>query len=296
LNDVRTVPGPSPGGRFESGFPLWDGSGRILVSWSQCRLFDVGGTDPTRIIPCDAAHLDPNATPAPQTAPPLYSIWMFTPSQNTILPVMAPVEGVMVTEAVVAQPRNPPPAVIVDKQAPTDLNPDLVAEGAGLLDIRSVYDVMGLDQAKLASGTASSIASVSNPTNAAYVQRQVRFVRIVKPVSLPDDDDIADPDNSAFGPTGRMKEIVAYAPVEPDGSVRMKVPANVAFQISLLDANGRSIGSEQPSWLWCGPAKCSAAMAVTSAPARLRCRTVVPAPSLRSMPVPPARAVPSQAR
>ena len=31
---------PSPGGRFESGFPLWDGSDRILVSWSQCRLLD----------------------------------------------------------------------------------------------------------------------------------------------------------------------------------------------------------------------------------------------------------------
>ena len=52
LNDVRTVPGPSPGGRFNSGFPLWDGSGRILVSWSQCRLLDP--QDPTRIIRCDA--------------------------------------------------------------------------------------------------------------------------------------------------------------------------------------------------------------------------------------------------
>jgi Hydrazine synthase alpha subunit middle domain/WD40-like Beta Propeller Repeat len=246
LNDVRTIPGPSPGGRFESGFPLWDGSGRILVSWSQCRLLDIGGTDPTRIIPCDATHLaDPNV----QTASPLYSVWMFTPAQNTILPVMPPVEGVMVTEAVVAQPRTPLPAVIVDKQAPVDLNPDLVAEGAGLLNIRSVYDIMGVDQARTASGTATSIANVSNPANAAYAQRLARFVRIVKPVSLPDDDDIADPDNSAFGPTGRMREIVAYAPVEPDGSVRMKVPANIAFQITLLDANGRSIGSEQSSWL-----------------------------------------------
>ncbi len=246
LNDVRTVPGPSPGGRFESGFPLWDGSGRILVSWSQCRLLDIGGTDPTRIIPCDAEHLaDPNV----QTAPPLYSIWMFTPAQNTILPVMPPVEGIMVTEAIVAQPRTPLPSVILDKQAPADLNPDLVAEGAGLLSIRSVYDVMGLDQARTNAGTATTIASVSNPGNAAYAQRQVRFVRITKPISIPDDDDIADPDNSAFGPTGVMREIVAYAPVEPDGSVRMKVPANIAFQISLLDVNGRNVGPVHRSWL-----------------------------------------------
>ncbi|HKW83082.1 MAG TPA: hypothetical protein VJN68_04945, partial [Burkholderiaceae bacterium] len=195
LNDVRTVPGPSPGGRFESGFPLWDGSGRILVSWTQCRLLDVGGADPTRIVPCDATRLaDPNA----QTAPPLYSIWMFTPSTNTILPVMPPVEGVMVTEAVAAQPRVPLPAVILDKQAPLDLDADLVAEGAGLLDIRSVYDIMGVDQARTNNNAATTIAAVSNPTTAQYAQRQARFVRIEKPVSIPDDDDIADPDNSAF--------------------------------------------------------------------------------------------------
>jgi hypothetical protein len=176
---------------------------------------------------------------------------MFTPSQNTILPVMAPVEGVMVTEAVAAQPRNPLPSVILDKKPPLDANPDWVSEGVGVLSIRSVYDIMGVDQARVASGTATSIANISNPTNAQYAQRQVRFVRIEKPVSLPDDDDIADPDNSAFGPTGTMREIVAYAPVEPDGSVRMKIPANIAFTISLLDANGRRVNNANlhRSWL-----------------------------------------------
>jgi hypothetical protein len=232
LNDVRTVPGPSPGGRFNSGFPLWDGSGRILVSWTQCRLFDT--VDPTRIVPCTAERL---ADPAAQTAPPLYSIWMFTPSQNTILPIMPPVEGVMVTDAIAAQPRTPLPTVILDKQAPLDLDADLVAEGAGLLSIASVYDIMG------STGTVN-LSSISNPSNAGpYANRPVRFIRVEKPVSLPDDDDIADPDNSAFGPTGLMREIVAYAPVEPDGSVRMKVPANIAFQLSLLDANGRRMNN-----------------------------------------------------
>ncbi len=236
LGDVRTVPGPSPDGRFESGFPLWDGSGRILVSWSQCRLLDP--VDPTRIVRCTA---DAIAAPNAQTAPPLYSIWMFNPSQNTILPIMTPVEGVMVTEAVAAQPRVPLPAVIIDKRAPVELDADLLAEGAGLLSIRSVYDIMGQDQARLNTGALSNIPAVSNPTTAQYANRQARFVRIEKPVSIPDDDDIADPDNSAFGPSGVMREIVAYAPVEPDGSVRMKIPANVAFQISVLDQNGRRV-------------------------------------------------------
>jgi hypothetical protein len=244
LNDVRTVPGPSPGGRFNSGFPLWDGSGRILVSWTQCRLLDAN--DATRIVPCTDDRI---SAPGATAAAPLYSIWMFNPSQNTILPIMSPVEGVMVTEAVAAQPRVPLPAVIIDKRAPVDLDVDLVAEGAGLLSIRSVYDIMGQDQARTDAGLLSSIPAVSNPTTASYANRQARFVRIEKPVSIPDDDDIADPDNSAFGFAGVMREIVAYAPVEPDGSVRMKVPANVPFQISVLDANGRRVSPIHRAWL-----------------------------------------------
>jgi len=247
LNPVSTMPGPSEGGRFQSGFPLWDGTGRLLVSWSQCRLLDT--VDPTRIVPCTDERLaDPNAV----AARPLYSIWMMTPSQNTLLPVMQPVEGIMVTEAVAAQPRTPLPAVIVDKQPP-ELDADLVAEGAGLLSIRSVYDIMGVDQARTNAGAVTNISSVSNPSLTQYGSRLARFVRIEKPVSLPDDDDIADPDNSAFGPTGVMREIVAYAPVEPDGSVRMKIPANVAFQISVLDQNGRRFSPVHRSWLQVRP-------------------------------------------
>ncbi len=248
LNDVRTIPGPSPGGRFESGFPLWDGTNRILVSWSQCRLLDA--VDPTRIVPCSAEGL---ANPDVQTAPPLYSIWMFNPSQNTILPVMAPVEGIMVTEAIAAQPRTPLPTVILDKQAPLDLDGDLVAEGAGLLSIRSVYDFMGVANARTFNNAATTIANVSNPNNPAYLNRLVRFVRIEKMIPLPDDDDIADPDNSAFGRTNMMRQILAYAPVEPDGSVRMKVPANVAFQLALLDRNGQRVGTRHGAWLTVRP-------------------------------------------
>src|SRR5690606_33816089 len=34
--DVRTIAGPSPGGRYRSAAPLFDGTDRLLVSWSQC--------------------------------------------------------------------------------------------------------------------------------------------------------------------------------------------------------------------------------------------------------------------
>ncbi len=50
INDVVTEPGqPSPGGRYFSVYPIQDGTGRLMVSWSQCRLIefleDDGDTD-----------------------------------------------------------------------------------------------------------------------------------------------------------------------------------------------------------------------------------------------------------
>src|SRR6202007_2730340 len=93
-NDVMTLPGPSPGGRFQSAVPLQDGTGRILVSWSECRLLDNTQTPPA-IVPCTPQAL---AHPNVQAAPPLYSVWMFDPVQNTFMPLMQPVEGIMVTD------------------------------------------------------------------------------------------------------------------------------------------------------------------------------------------------------
>ncbi|MCH7984346.1 MAG: hypothetical protein IIC28_10295, partial [Chloroflexi bacterium] len=37
-NQVRTDLAPSPGGRYRSAFPLWDGTDRVLVSWAICRV------------------------------------------------------------------------------------------------------------------------------------------------------------------------------------------------------------------------------------------------------------------
>ncbi len=138
---------------------------------------------------------------------------------------MPPVEGVMVTEAIAAQPRVPLPAVIIDKRAPADLDADLVAEGAGLLSIRSVYDIMGQDQARLDQRRRRPRSRPCRiPTTARTRVASRASCASRSRCRMPDDDDIADPDNSAFGPTGVMREIVAYAPVEPDGSVRVKMP------------------------------------------------------------------------
>jgi hypothetical protein len=240
-NEVRTIPGPSPGGRFNSAYPLWDGTNRIIVTWSQCRLLDQTVTPPT-IVPCTSDRLaDPNA----EAAPPLYSVWMFDPAENTLQPVMVPTEDVMVTDVVAAQPRQAPP-VILDKVPGLDLNSDFVSEGVGVLSIRSVYDFDGTDTA------TPNLRAVADPANAAYANRPARFIRIEKPVSQPDDD-VRDIDNAAFGVAGFMREILGYAPIEPDGSVKVKVPANVAFQFSVLDRNGRRISPVHSNWLQVRP-------------------------------------------
>jgi Tol biopolymer transport system component len=68
--DVRTIPGPSPGGRYRSAAPLFDGTDRLLVSWSQCRLMQEG-----RVVPCTSDRLTDTATPAVE-APPLYGVYI----------------------------------------------------------------------------------------------------------------------------------------------------------------------------------------------------------------------------
>lgn len=238
--DVRTIEGPSPGGRYRSASPLFDGSDRLLVSWSQCRLLE----DETRIVPCTSDRL---ANPDAVEAPPLFGVYIYDVRQNTQQPVVVPQEGFMYTEVVAGSPRVLPP-VILDRAAGVDFPADLLTEAVGVLHIRSVYDIDGADQAP------GGIAAVRDPANAAYATRPARFLRIEKAVSQPDDD-TRDIDDTAFGPNRAlgMRDILGYAPIEPDGSVKVKVPANVALNISVLDARGRRVGgvlgSRHTNWL-----------------------------------------------
>jgi len=193
---------------------------------------------------CSVHHVGPRGPYGPD-GPALYSVWMFDPTQNTLLPVMAPVEGVMVTDIVAAQPRAPQ-NIILDGIPGVNVDQDLATDGVGILDIKSVYDFDGVDTAK------PSIQVLADPAQTIAPQRPARFIRLEKPVSIPDKDTV-DLDDTAFGASNFMREIMGYAPVEPDGSVRIKVPANVAFQISVLDVNGRRISPVHASWLQVRP-------------------------------------------
>lgn len=235
-NPVLTVPGPSPGGRFYAGFPLWDGTGRILVSWTQCRILTTATSSAPQA--CTSTTL---AGAGAKSAPPLYSVWMFDPTSNTLQPVMQPVAGVMVTDLVAAQPRTLP-TEIVDQQPGVTLDQDMANAGVGEIDIRDVYDFDGVDTGQ------PSTAGLANPGVTAPNARPARFIRLEKAVSIPDPKFLR-LDNAAFGVTNYMREILGYAPVQPDGSVVIQVPAYVAFQISILDSTGKRITPVHDAWL-----------------------------------------------
>ena len=261
VNNVVTQPGePSPGGRYFSVYPIQDGTGRLMVSWSQCRLIeflpDDGDpeTDDFQIVACSDENLanvvvvDPDnpVTPAPgefTVAPPLYGIWIYDPRDETQLPIVAGEEGFMFTEVVSADPR-PAPAVIPDGSSYYTLDPSLPDSGEGVLNIRNVYDFDGA----MLPGIDPYV--LADPAQTMAADRPARFLRIEKAVSLPDED-LRDIDNTAFGITTLfgMKEIVGYAPIEPDGSVVVKVPANAALMVSVLDENGMRITQRHQNWI-----------------------------------------------
>jgi len=105
--------------------------------------------------------------------------------------------------------------------------------------------------------SSGGINTILDPLQVPPANRPARFIRIIKAVSLPNED-VYDFDGSAFGRAGgQMKEILGYAPIEPDGSVQVKVPADVAFTFSILDANGRRgpgfLGNRHTNWLTLRP-------------------------------------------
>lgn len=230
-NAVNTNPGPSAAGRYGSAYPL--DANRLLVTWSECRLLEG-----VVIVPCTPERLQ---NPAAVEAPPLYGVFIYNMSSHTQLPVMAPREGVLYSDAVAVQPR-PLANVLFDRQPGIDLDGALAEQNAGLLHIRSVYDVDGTD--------TGPITTLRDPALTAAAQRPARFLRVIKAVGIPDDN-VRDFANTAFGRSAAqlMREIVGYKAIEPDGSVMLKVPADVPLAIEVLDAQGRRIGSRHNNWL-----------------------------------------------
>lgn len=263
--DVRTDGSISPAGRYRSVYPLADGSNRALVSWSQCRLQP---TDPATGL------RDPAQTPiaCPDTiaasdveAFPLYGIYVYDFTSNTQLPIVIPQENIIFDEPVVLAPRTRP-TILVDKAIGLELDEELaLVENVGILHIRSVYDFDGtfdalgatrFDNTLMPPATVpvATLAEMSDPSKTNADERPARYLRIIKAAAIidPQDDDNPYDAGIAFGRNGRaggMREIIGYAPIEPDGSVMVKVPANMPLSFHVVDKDGRSISSRHLNWI-----------------------------------------------
>ncbi|WP_371195294.1 hypothetical protein [Glaciecola sp. SC05] len=241
----------SPGGYINALYPLWDGSGRIIFSWSQCLLYQPlpEGADASAartIAPCSDDNL---ANPEFEVAPSVYGLWMFDPgaeeagqnSQSTQLPLTIAQELTAISEVVAMESRPFPanPDSTIDRS-----NLALIDGGLGVLHIQSVYDIDGSDT------TAAGLVAMSDPLQTPASQRPARFLRVVKSVSIPDEE-VLDFDNSAFGRSRDqlMREIVGYTPIQPDGSVEVAIPANIPFSISVVNASGKRISQRHQNWL-----------------------------------------------
>ncbi|UTA47891.1 hypothetical protein L1F30_17265 [Simiduia sp. 21SJ11W-1] len=226
-------------GIFHSASPLFDGTGRFIVSWSRCRVIN-----PDNNLP---AACNEDTDPAAELADPLFGVYIFDPAAGTQQPILLPREGRMLTEPTLLIPREqdnliPPPTADIDYDA------NLADQELGSLHIKSVYDFDGTD--------AFGIETLRNPANWPANRGQARFLRLVKAVSIPDRDVLNFP-NTAFGRSANngMREILGYVPIEPDGSVLAKVPADVAISFDIVDAQGRRVNGfgRHNNWLQLRP-------------------------------------------
>jgi hypothetical protein len=240
--------GISQYGRFSTPYPLWDNTNRALVSWTP--------SQPEQGI---------NAlTGLPETVEgtPVYGVYMLNLGDKTMRPVVTAPPGYAVLDPVAIQPR-PLPNVISDKV----LDPVLASKtslisttGVGILNVKSVYDtdsqqrmgdavlVPALGESIPKLNGVADIAKLKDPAQTTTTQRPARFIRITK--AVPTQSGIS---REAIGETDfEMQQILGYTEVEPDGSFKIEVPADVPVAITALDKDGRGF-TTHTNWIQVRP-------------------------------------------
>jgi hypothetical protein len=216
---------PPAFGHFNSAYAYPGDESILLTSWTLCRL----RADDGQIFTCSSNQ--PDTEPAPLNRLVKYDLGN---GVQTVLDDGA--EGQLFADVVVMDPRQRPGF------SSSELDSTLQDDGLAFLHIRSVYDFDG--QARENAGQnadAIDITALADPgITTSATQRPARFLRLIKAASIPENFD----NNAAFGSAGAargMREILGYAPIEPDGSVKVKVPADIAFYFEVVDVNGERI-------------------------------------------------------
>jgi len=277
LNDGR---GLSEFGRVSSPYPLWDGTNRVLIAYAPCEVTRSGDVVPcasltaaekARLNDRERSEEEAASDPLQDNVPPAYAVYMYDPAKQTFLIVAAPPAGFMYTDPVALQPRAEPNAT-----DPTTVDAALAARGLALIEVRSVYDTDGLQRmgetmltdADRPPGCAVGIAMtartdphetratvpdlvrIKDPAEAAYRCAPARFVRALRAIAPPSSSMGL---RAAIGETDfEQQQILGYAPIEPDGSFKLQVPADVPLALQVIDAKGRGIQTHT-NWIQVRP-------------------------------------------
>jgi hypothetical protein len=96
----------------------------------------------------------------------------------------------------------------------------------------------------------ADIVRIKDPADAAYGCAPARFVRAVRAVAPPQG---MTGMRSAIGETEfEMQQILGYAPIEPDGSFKLQVPADTPIALAVVDAEGRAFQTHT-NWIQVRP-------------------------------------------
>lgn len=240
-------------GRFSTPYPLWDGTNRALVAWTPSCAAVNESNCPTVVNPLTGEREAEESTP-------VYGIYMLNLGDKTLRPVVTAPPGYAVLDPVAIQPR-PVPNQISDKILDSTLSAktsQIGTTGVGVLNVKSVYDTDSqgrMGSAVLVSGESipmlggvPDIARLKDPVRTNASERPARFIRITKAVPTQ-----GGTSRAAIGETEfEMQQILGYAEIEPDGSFKVEVPADVPIAITALDKDGRGF-TPHTSWIQVRP-------------------------------------------
>ncbi len=281
LNDGR---GLSLFGRVTTPYPLWDGTDRVLASYAVCQVRRQGvvvlcasltDDEKLRLTNMDRTVADAESDEIKDNVPPSYGIYMFDPAVKTWLNVTSPPTGYMYTHPVALQARNEPSttdAAIADPEMA-----DLIAKNLGTIEVRSVYDTDGLGRMgapvlaqnvdvtdacpnpiplirptdpKETRALIPDLKLMKDPAKPAYGCSPARFIRVFRAVAPRES---AMGTRAAIGETDfEMQKILGYAPIEPDGSFKLQIPANTPIGLAVIDSEGRAFQTHT-NWIQVRP-------------------------------------------
>jgi len=280
---LNTDAGISLYGRVTTPYPLWDGTNRVLVSYTPCEVTKYGvvvacstlsAAEIARLSNTNRLTTDIAADYVQANVPPSYAIYMFDPAAQTWTLVATPPAGYMYTDPIPLQARTEPTASV-----PTSVDATLAAQHLATIEVRSVYDSdntagfprMGNNMlaapdlpANCSTGIAQTapldpldtralvadLIRIKDPANPAYNCTPVRFVRAVRAVAPPAN---TIGTRQAIGNTNfEQSQIVGYAVVEPDGSFKLNIPADTPVAFSVVDAQGRALQTHT-NWIQARP-------------------------------------------